>query len=959
MRKPSIYQKLCILLALILYFINSLPLYVHSSQPRLSVLHEQKSQQIISKGVVYETSRRLTNEGWLDIHVLRVDLAEPTVRINVLESQGENGLRETTQSLVSSNGAIAGINGDFFDMSRNPTAALGMVLNNSKLGSMYNYHNSDDKKLMSTLFIDNNRNPFIEFLKTRMFFYNEDNVHIEIGSVNKTSSLVRAVYIDRSAMSSTEQLDKRFEHLYKIVVENDVVTYISKRGETVNVPENGYVIVMNEPVAIQKRASFKVGQKVTFDLQTTVDLQSIDFAIGGGAKILENGKTPVQAGNVISGNQRHSRSAVGISKDKKQLILMVVDGRSHSIGATQLEMASLLLEYGAYDAMHLDGGGSSTMVGRQLGQSNINLYNTPSDGSQRRVVNALGIFSDAPKGKLFGLEIKLENDRVFQNSGTKFVVRGYDEFYNPVDIPWGRVNWEFSGMYGNWKENTFYPTSIGEGKITATVDGVKETVSLISMKPPVALQISPKVLNVGYGETMKIDIVGVSEDGYKRPINPNTLNWNIDKDLGTIRDGAFIAGNTTAEGLIEISMGNIKAYSYVTVGGQNELLESFESSRKISTSTSPTQNIEAFVTYNSNTVYQGKQSIQLDYKFAVNESQTQAAYIDFIDRISIKGEPIAIGAWIHGDNSKHWLRGAVVDSKGKSHNITFAQHINWNGWKYVQASLPQDISYPISLSRIYPVTLSSNVEQTNRIFVDEISAVYPTKKDAISLPQDTRYIDPMRRNLSTSIENEAFDITVFGTTSGKSTLLEEIVQREVLKQMEGSSQLGVFVGQTDISDKKMRIPTIQWQDKYSVEDFKNARVISLATSKGSMRTTDPQQWINLSRDLENATQDHLMLLLNKNIWDSRSFTDSLEAQLLHQILRDYKDKTGKNVLVISSLGLDSNVRVEEGIRYITLNGLRYSQNFNLHNQFSILRIRIDGKNLYYDLESVYKNKQSK
>ncbi|HCF56898.1 MAG TPA: hypothetical protein DFS52_02740, partial [Myxococcales bacterium] len=57
--------------------------------------------------------------------------------------------------------------------------------------------------------------------------------------------------------------------------------------------------------------------------------------------------------------ERHPRSAVGISRDGKTLILAVVDGRSTSSrGVTTQELGQVLLDLGAWDAMNFDGGGS-------------------------------------------------------------------------------------------------------------------------------------------------------------------------------------------------------------------------------------------------------------------------------------------------------------------------------------------------------------------------------------------------------------------------------------------------------------------------------------------------------------------------------------------------------------------------------------------------------------------------
>ena len=70
--------------------------------------------------------------------------------------------------------------------------------------------------------------------------------------------------------------------------------------------------------------------------------------------------------------------------------MMVVDGRGDSIGATHSEMAALMKEYGAYEALHLDGGGSSTMVVQTVDDAAPQLQNTPSDGAQRKVIASVG-----------------------------------------------------------------------------------------------------------------------------------------------------------------------------------------------------------------------------------------------------------------------------------------------------------------------------------------------------------------------------------------------------------------------------------------------------------------------------------------------------------------------------------------------------------------------------------------
>ena len=82
----------------------------------------------------------------------------------------------------------------------------------------------------------------------------------------------------------------------------------------------------------------------------------------------------------------HPRTAVGLSKDRRRLLLVVADGRREGVpGLTLPGLATLMVELGACTALNLDGGGSSAMW---LGDR---LVNRPSDGVERKVANHLAV----------------------------------------------------------------------------------------------------------------------------------------------------------------------------------------------------------------------------------------------------------------------------------------------------------------------------------------------------------------------------------------------------------------------------------------------------------------------------------------------------------------------------------------------------------------------------------------
>jgi exopolysaccharide biosynthesis protein len=69
-----------------------------------------------------------------------------------------------------------------------------------------------------------------------------------------------------------------------------------------------------------------------------------------------------------------------------------VDGRkpSYSFGTTNTESAEIMLSLGAYNALNLDGGGSTTMV-REDEKGKIIIVNKPSGGTERLVATSLGV----------------------------------------------------------------------------------------------------------------------------------------------------------------------------------------------------------------------------------------------------------------------------------------------------------------------------------------------------------------------------------------------------------------------------------------------------------------------------------------------------------------------------------------------------------------------------------------
>lgn len=114
-------------------------------------------------------------------------------------------------------------------------------------------------------------------------------------------------------------------------------------------------------------------------------------ALAGNVRLIRDGKLNVRPG----GNGTYPQTAIGLTPEKK-LLLLVCDGRQpeRSVGMTYEETARVLLEFGAVNAIALDGGGSATLVLADAADGRARVLNKPSDGEERRVGNNLAVFAN-------------------------------------------------------------------------------------------------------------------------------------------------------------------------------------------------------------------------------------------------------------------------------------------------------------------------------------------------------------------------------------------------------------------------------------------------------------------------------------------------------------------------------------------------------------------------------------
>lgn len=223
-------------------------------------------------------------------------------------------------------------------------------------------------------------------------------------------------------------------------------------------------------------------------------------------------------------------------------------------------------EYGAYEAMHLDGGGSSTMAVKTTEDSSVNVVNKVSEGSERRVINAVGIFQMAEKGAVQEIRMQPSMTRTLAGKPITFTVYGLDEHYNRIEIPAEQVTLDAVGVEGTWSGYSFTPKTSGTFTVIATYNNlVAYQQNVVSGK---VARLSPTNASIKLnkaGETATIAMNAYDQDGFSYWASTSTNYSVADGSIGSVSGNVFTAKKTGAT-YIKCEKDGVVAYITVTVG---------------------------------------------------------------------------------------------------------------------------------------------------------------------------------------------------------------------------------------------------------------------------------------------------------------------------------------------------------------------------------------------------------
>jgi exopolysaccharide biosynthesis protein len=886
-----------------------------------SVIYETSNKQAITSGAILENIIRFTNDGWLNINVLKVDLANEYIKLDTITDSSSIKKLVSTPNLAKSRGAVAAVNASFFNPTGNGTGYPdGPIVESGKIisaSSDYNLYGDT----MASFSVDRLNKVIYNYWKTSIELITPDGESIPVAQYNKPSKVGYSdiTVLDKKWGEYSVGASSAYPDIVEIVVNDGKVVEILKAQPSVAIPTNGFIIVSRNSSAALLEENFKVGDEIEMNITTTPDWSDMNMSVTGASILVKDGKIPAKFSfDIPSISKRNPRTMVGSSKNGKELIIATVDGRQNSsIGMTQAEAAQFMIEIGAYNALNLDGGGSTTMVSRPLGSTELKIANSPSDGIARSVSTAIGVFSVAPPSSLQGLSIQTEDTNVFVNTSRSFTVRGYDKYLNPVDVDPDSVKWSVKGVEGTFKGNVFHPESYGEGVITAKVGDVSESIAISVLSSPVQLQLSDKLVKLSLNQSKAFTVSGVNKNGYSAKINAEDVSWSAEGGIGRFDKNIFKA-TAKGTGYISASIGDTYAYCAVSVASDSSVVkDDFESIN--GTFLSYPAEVTGEYSLSSVQAKSGKYSGELKYSFS-NTEETQAAYLVFSGNgIPLDSSASKIGVWVYNTHvNSNWLRAQIRDANGTTHMVTLSKTLNWTGWKYLEVPI-NDIKDPEGIARLY-IAKVHPVADSGSIYFDDLTVSSNGYQaiDSSKIPQDTMPTDDANKSVQYKPSDDSFRFAVFGQSHESKNPFEKILNLKLAEKTDKYIDAAALVGTgADELSALINKPVLSTGSGYKSMDMNTSRFIQLDMSKQGLRQTDKSQWNWFLKQLDSFKGENVFILLSCS---PDNFSDSLEAELFKNILTDYKKVTNRNIWVFYK-GDENASFMYRGVKYISSAGL--------------------------------------
>lgn len=674
---------LCITLVPLSAHAQTLPPKLTPDAPFPRIQAEAPFTETIAPGIAYARYHLTTASGPVEICVIAVAPQNENVKVGtVLASDALTSHGESVSSMAHRTGAVAGINADYYDIgaSNRPT---NIVVTRGKL--------LRTPRQRYQLVITRDGLPHIveSTFTGEVDFSDGSSVHLDtVNEMDPPHGGVSLLTPEFGAVAPEQNIT-----LIPLAPQPGTpppfTEYrVQDPADNLSRQSAGYYLAVGEN-AYGRFNIPNAGDTITVfgDLAPNA-LADVVTAVGGGPLILHEGHWYDDPDGPSGGeyNARIPSSGAAIAPDGT-LFLIEVDGRQpeFSVGLTRREFSSLMRSLGAIEGMAFDGGGSSELVVRRLGEEQATLTTSPSDGRERDVADGFFVYSTAPVGEAVRLIARPLVIHAMRGAQVPLTIRALDANGHVVPFD-GTVSATVEpASAGTYRNGVFTPTNAGNATLALRAGALHGTVQAEITNVPARIALTPSAVNLDPGDKLSFTIRGYDASGYPLQL-PASGSWKTTE--GRIDErGNYTAGSKNAT--VTVTFGDKSAQAQITVGSHSEPLAFAQHAHFATVPPGGEGQLTRDPTCD--------RCVLLSY---VLSPAARAAYA--MTSLELPKDTVGIEFELHDDGDGAELKVALRNAINEQ-ILVAATPLTHAGWRHVVVRFPAGLAQPLRLESIYAV----------------------------------------------------------------------------------------------------------------------------------------------------------------------------------------------------------------------------------------------------------------